>query len=92
MMLVDDAMIGDVAPLIDVMTTFVGLAQIVTTWLPSPSLSLSLQIFLASMRNNCYHLWFPFLEDLLNNDVQTTNVQNLTHRNFTQDYRRKSYA
>jgi hypothetical protein len=55
-------------------------------------LSLSLQIFLAAIRNNCYHLWFPFLEDLLNNDVQTTNVQNLTHRNFTQVYRRKSYA
>jgi len=41
-MLVDDAMIGDVTPLIYVMTAFVGLAQIVTTWLPSPCLSLSL--------------------------------------------------
>jgi len=41
-MLVNDAMIGDVTPLIYVMTAFVGLAQIVTTWLFPLPLSLSL--------------------------------------------------
>jgi hypothetical protein len=84
MTLVDDAMISDVAPPINATIAFVGPAQIVATWLHFPSLSLSLQIILPIVRKKYCHLWFPVLEDLHNNDVHPTNVENLTQRNFVQ--------
>jgi hypothetical protein len=43
-------------------------------------MSFSLQIFHAIVvKKNYYHMWFPFLglEDLHNNDVQTTNVEDM---------------
>jgi hypothetical protein len=46
-------------------------------------MSFSLQIFHAIVvKKNYYHVWFPFLglEDLHNNDVQTTNVEDMTKK------------
>ncbi len=50
---------------------------------PFPSLSFSLQILhVVVVKNNYHHLWFPFLglEDLYNNYVKTTNVEDMTKK------------
>jgi hypothetical protein len=80
------------ASLIDIVATFANPTQGAATGFPSPFLSLSLQILHATVvKKNYYRMRFPFLglEDLHNNDVQTTNVEDMTKK-LLHDSRQRS--